>query len=340
MKTLSLLSVLLGSVLAMTVSSVAQAQEPEFTVKVATVAPDDTPWSALLKSYKKAVEEKSKGRVKVKLFLGGSLGDENETVIKCKRGQVQAVAASTGAAASQVPELNVLELPYLFRSEAEADHVIDNVLTPPLEKALRKYGLVLAFWGENGFRQFGTSDGFVTSPANLKGKKMRSQESTVHLDTWKAFGASPVPVPTTEVLTALETHTVDGFDQSALFAAAAGWYKAIKYFTISNHIYQPALIAFNAEWFDKLPADVKKLLIDEGRAISGKGRKAVRTIVPDVLAGMKQGGVQVKELTDAEKKVFEDASLKVRKSFKKTQGKDAAALLDAAEKGIAAYRKK
>ena len=318
----------------------APAQAQEIVMKIATIAPDDTPWSELLKRYAKAVEEKSGGRINVKIFLGGALGDENETVIKCKRGQVQAVAASTGAVASQVPELNVLELPYLFRSGEEADYVIDKVLTPPLEKATRQYGLVLGFWSENGFRQFGTSDGFVSSPANLKGKKMRSQESLVHLESWKAFGASPVPIPTTEVLTALQTHTVDGFDQSALFTIAAGWHKTIKFFTVSNHTYQPALVAFNAEWFDKLPADLQKILIDEGRTLQEKGRKAVRAIMPDLLAGLKASGVQVKELSDQEKAEFEKAALPVRKVFRKQQGKKASELLDLAEKGIAEYRKK
>ncbi len=326
-----------AALLVLGVGSRAHAQE--FVMKIATVAPDDTPWSELLKRYQAAVEKKSNGRIDVKLFLGGTLGDENETVIKCKRGQVQAVAASTGAAASQAPELNVLELPYLFRDGDEADFIIDTVLTAPLEKAMRQYGLVLAFWSENGFRQFGTSDGFVTSPAQLKGKKMRSQESLVHLEMWKAFGASPVPIPTTEVLTALQTHTVDGFDQSALFSIAAGWHKTIKYFTVSDHMYQPAVVSFNAEWFDKLPADLQKLLLDEGRSLQGKGRKSVRSIMPDLLAGIKASGVQVKELSAAEKASFEKSALSVRKTFRKQQGPKAAKLLDAVEKALAQRRK-
>ena len=104
--------------------------------------------------------------------------------------------------------------------------------------------MILAFWSENGFRHFGTKDKPIKSPADLRGKKMRSQESFVHLEMWKAFGASAVPIATTEVLTALQTGTVDGFDQATLYAIAASWYKSIKFFTVSNHIYQPAIIAF------------------------------------------------------------------------------------------------
>src|SRR5262245_39259027 len=207
---------------ALATSTSAHAAE-EYVMKVATVAPKDTPWDVLLKEYKKNVEAKSGGRIKVKVYLGGTLGDENETVLKCKRGQIQAVGASTGAIASQVPELNVVEIPYLFRTFKEADDVIDNVLSPALEPIFREYGLVLGFWSENGFRHFGTKDKFVKSPADLKGKKMRSQESQVHLQMYKDLGGSPVPVPTTEALTALQNGTVDGFDQALLYMLAASW---------------------------------------------------------------------------------------------------------------------
>src|SRR5262245_61153561 len=95
------------------------AAQPAYEMKLATVAPADTPWSELLTRYKKQVEEKSGKRIVVKVFLGGMLGDENESVLKCKRGQVQAVGSSTGAMATLVPELNVVELPYLFRNYAE-----------------------------------------------------------------------------------------------------------------------------------------------------------------------------------------------------------------------------
>jgi TRAP-type transport system periplasmic protein len=320
--------------LAVGVAGVAQAEE--IVLKIATVAPKDTPWDMLLREYKKAVEAKTGGRVKVKLYLGGTLGDENETVLKCKRGQIQGVGASSGAIASQVPEINVVELPYLFRTFKEADEVIDKVLTPALEPVFREYGLVLAFWGENGFRHFGTKDKFVKTPADLKGKKMRAQESQVHLQMYKDLGGSPVPVPTTEVLTALQNGTVDGFDQALLYMLAASWHTTIKYVTLSSHIYQPAIIVFNKEWFDKLPADLQKILIEEGRVLQEKGRVAVRTLNKKLVDVLKSSKVETYQLSAAEREGFEKATLPGRDVFKKTMGKRAAKLLDEVE----AYLKK
>src|SRR5687768_16622247 len=157
------------------------ARAEEHVVKIATVAPAGTPWAELLDLYKKKVETASGGRLKVKVYLGGSQGDEIETVRKTARGEVQGVGASTGAVAALVPELNAVELPYLFRSFQEADFVLDKYLLPPMEQLFRDRGLVLAFWSENGFRHFGSSWGPVKKPGDLKGRKMRSQESAVHL---------------------------------------------------------------------------------------------------------------------------------------------------------------
>lgn len=310
----------------------------EFTMKLATVAPDQTPWSELLKRYQKGVEAKSQGRIDVKVFLGGTLGDENEAALKCKRGQIQAVGASTGALASQVPELNVVELPFLFRTEKEADTVIDEVITPAMDEIFQQYGLVLGFWGENGFRQIGSSPKAVRSPADLEGMKVRSQESLVHLETWKALGASPVPIPTTEVPSALQAGTVDGFDQATLYAVAANWYKKVKYYTISNHIYQPAIITFNKAWFDGLPPDLQKIVIDEGRTLQVKGRAAVRSIGPDLLKIVENEGVQIVQLSDAERDVFENKTRGVRAILRKKQGAVTSGLLDKVEARLSALR--
>jgi tripartite ATP-independent transporter DctP family solute receptor len=329
----------LAAGLALSGSSPAQAEEP-FTVILASVAPADSPWSALLTKYKKEVEAKSGGRIKIKPKLGGMLGDENETVTKTVRGQIQAVGASTGAVGTQVPELNVVELPYLFDSAEEADQVIDEVLTPELEKVFRKRGLVLAFWSENGFRHFGTREKPVKSAADLKGQKMRAQESPVHLAMYKALGAAATPIPTTEVPQALATGNVDGFDQSLLYAIATAWHKSVKHVSLTGHIYQPGVIVYNAAWFDKLPADLQKLLIDEGRALQQKGRKAVRDINPDLVKILESEKVTVYNPTAAEKKALAEVAKKSYAGLKTSQGKDFARLLDLAEKKLAALRKK
>ena len=259
-------------------------------LKIATVAPPRTPWADLLTEFKKTLETKSKGALKVRVFLGGTMGDENETVRMTARGQLSGVGASTGAVASLVEELAAIEIPFLFKSANEADYVLDKFLLTDMEERFKKKGLVLGFWSENGFRHFGASFP-IKGPDDLKSKKMRSQESYVHIAMWEALQASAAAIPTTEVTTALKTGTVHGFDQALLYMVAGGWHQSIKHLTLSAHIYQPAVIAFNKGWFDGLPAELQKLVLDEGRAITRKGREAIRKMNPKLVDIVKKAGV-------------------------------------------------
>jgi TRAP-type C4-dicarboxylate transport system substrate-binding protein len=325
------------------VGSIAQAgvafAGESHTLKIATVAPEGTPWAELLKLYKRRVEDGSGGRIKVKVYLGGTMGDEIEAVRKASRGHIQGVGASTGAVAALVPELNVVEIPFMFRSFREADHILDNVLLAPMEALFRERGLVLGFWSENGFRHFGSSWGPVLAPDDLKGRKMRSQESFVHLEMWKAFAAAPQAIPTTEVLTALQTGAVDGFDQGLLFAIAASWHKSVKHVTLSAHIYQPAVIAFNKEWFDALPKDLQKVLLDEGRKIVSQGRKLIRALNPDLIGILEEAGIEIHKLSAEQRAKFEPKAAHVRVRFRDKQGASAVEILDLVEQGLAEFRK-
>ena len=284
------------------------------TLKIASVAPEGTPWSEGLQQFKTMVESKTK-HVKVKLFLGGLLGDENETVQQTQRGQIQGVGGSTGAIASLVPELNVLELPFLFRTAKEADHVLDGVALAPLEKAFRAKGLVLGFWSENGYRSFGTSFGFIKSPADLKGRKMRTQENKVHIQMYSAFGASPVPIPTTEVLTSLQTGVISGYDQTPLYASAAQWLSATKYYTLTEHIYQPAAIVFNKTWFDALPPTDQAILLSARADLVHGMRDEIRALNPILLENFPAMKVQVYKPTAAERASFEAPAATARDTY-------------------------
>ncbi len=304
----------LSCVVAASLFSSRTAAEPDVTIKMATMAPEGSPWAASLNEWKRIAEENSSGKLKIKLFLGGKLGDENETVLACKRGQIQAVGASTGALASQIPELNVLELPYLFSTAAEADDVLDNVIKSDVMNAASARGLVFGFWSENGFRSFGGKFA-VNTPADLKGKKMRSQESPAHLAMYRAFGASPVPIPTTEALTAIQTGVVEGYDQTPLFAFAASWHTVSTHYSVSEHIYQPAAIMFNKVAFDTWPAEVKAALAKANDAVVVSLRRDVRAMTPLLLDNLTASGVTVNVLSAAERAPFQALAKDARSSY-------------------------
>lgn len=320
--------------------SPAAAQEKKYELKIATLAPDNTGWSKVLKEYEKAVEKASGGRINVRVFLGGMItDDENYSVKMLARGDIQGVGATTGAYATLIKELEAIEIPFLFKTSQEADYVLDKHIKEKVKALFDANGVKFGFWSENGFRHFGAKWGRIDSPDDLKSRKVRSQESYPHLEMWKAFGAAAQALPTGEVATALKTGSVEGFDQSLLYATAGGWHLHIDHLTLSAHIYQPAAIAFNKEWFDKLPADLQKILVDEGEKLVRKGRKAIRDANKRLLQIFKDEKVDIYTLKDSEREAFAKATAKVRdKVAARSAGHKE--LVELIEKGLKEFRAK
>jgi len=312
------------------VVSSAQADDP-ITLKIATIAPEGTPWEKQLKQLKQRYEAGSKGRIRVKLFFGGSLGGEKALVRRCAQGTIQMAGVSTGAAASLVPELNVLELPYLFHDADEADRILDDVVKPQMAKLLAAKGFVFGLWAENGFRSFFTRERPINSVADLRGLRMRSQESVSHLNMYRAFGANPQPIDATNVLTSLQTNVVDGFDNTPIFAFATSWYQAAHHMTLSEHIYQPGLILISKQWYDALPADLQQVVSDIPQQFVVDGRHGVRDLTPLLLKNLGRSGITLHHLEAAQRAEFERVA---HTSWDRTvakSGRGARALLKAIE---------
>lgn len=297
----------------------AKAADPEITIKLATPAPRGTPWYKQLKAFKKRIKEGSGGRIKVKAYPGSALGGEIPTLDATKRNRIQAWAGTSGALASKVPDMGALELPYLFPSLKAADTIIDG-LWNDIDTVLQKAGFKLLFVAENGHRSVGMRGGFAKSPKDLVGKKMRAQQGFVHENTWKAMGASPVPIPVTEVLTSLQNGVVEGFDNTPLFTFAGSWYQAITHFTLTEHCYQPGFIVLSKAFWDTLtPAD-QTLLLGDPAAEAKRGRKGVRALGPALLKNFDAAGVQVHKPTSAELAVFKKATKPTHAKFKAKYG--------------------
>jgi tripartite ATP-independent transporter DctP family solute receptor len=302
--------------------------EPKVVVKLGTVAPDGTPWAKQIQLVRKHIHEKSKGVVKVKVYTGFSKGGEKSIVRRCVQGSLQMCGITVGSLATVINDLDVLELPYLFDSSEQADRILDGNALALIKKMLAKKGLVFYGWSENGWRGFGTNARPIRTPADLKGMKMRAQESRVHVETYRALGALPNPVSLPEVLGALQTGVVEGYDNTPLYLFAASWYQHTKYFTLSNHIYQPAIIAYNKAFFDKQPADVQALLLDQADKVTSYGRKLIRKLDRPLLNNLKSAGIQLIELTPVQRAAFAKKTKGVHQIIRRRLGADGRKLLE------------
>ncbi len=305
-------------------------------VKAGSVAPEGTPWDEWLKNVEKRMETESKGELKLKLYLGGKLGGESEMVEDTRVGRLQLFGGSVGALAGKyVPELNVFELPFLFESDAEVDYVL-NALRPEVQKLLSQRGFVFGMWAENGWHGYAVKGKCIQKPEDMAGLKMRSQESRIHLETYKAFGASPVELPVPEVLSSLQTGVVDGFSNTPLFSFATSWYQGVDHFTYTKHIYQPGIIVYSKKWFDAQPKTLQAILLksDEEKA----GIAGVRNITEPLLENFTHAGVKLCRLDAAQRAAFVAKVKPVWDDFAK-RGKGNKKILDAVLKAKAAYAK-
>jgi len=328
-----LTTTLLSFGLLASLSTAAQAQtrtctaEAPCVLRMATIAPAGTPWAAQLESLESRIESASGGRINVRPFLGQSDG-ENSLSRQCVDGSLEGVGVSTGALASIVPELGVFELPFLFDTAQQADAVIDNHLFDDFERLLAAAGIQLYLFSENGFRNFATNNGTVVAQgSDLAALRMRSQESWIHEEMYRALGGNPVTIPATEVTTALSTGNVQGFDNTPLFAQAAGWHTFINTWTVSNHIYQPAVVVYNKAWFDSMPADLQQVLLANRESETTSGRRAIRALTPLLLGNLSSAGINVVELTSAQRTAMRAATAGVHTMFR-SRVPGGAALLD------------
>jgi TRAP-type C4-dicarboxylate transport system substrate-binding protein len=307
-------------------------------VKLASVAPTGTPWADIMYRIQKRINAESGGKYSVKVYPGGQLGGEIEILNGVQNGRIEFAGLTTGAVATKVNELNVFEMPYLFDSFQQADCVLDNHLIDPISQLLEAKGMVFVSWAENGFRSIGVKGKAIKVPGDIKGIKVRSQEAKTHLEFWKAVGANPIPIAIPEVLPALQTGVVTGFDNTPLFTMAAEWQTTIDNFTFTKHIYQPAVVVVSKKFYDKQSAEDRKLILGERNQLAEEVRKGVRALDGKLLATLKKTGVSIYTPSASELAQWKQASAGQEKTVLPKLGGKSKQIYDAIVKGKSACK--
>ncbi len=241
-------------------------------VKVATVAPRNTVWGNIAGKLKKFVEERSAGEMDVKVYFGGGMGDEKSTAEACKAGRCQMYAGSCGGISGLVPELSAFELPFITNGPKDAQRrLLAN--RELVHDILWDKGFKLVMLSENGIQGTGTNRA-VEKPSDMKGLKIRTLESQVHIDWVNAQGANASPMGVTEVLPSLQTGVIDGFTNTPLFATAAGWVSGITHWTATQHCHQPAVVVASRKFWESLSPELQEAMgveTDDMRKIENRG---------------------------------------------------------------------
>jgi TRAP-type transport system periplasmic protein len=197
----------------------------------------------------------------------------------------------------------------------EADALLDGKVGQAVMAKLPEKGLVgLVYW-ENGFRNLTNSKRPVTKMEDLDGIKLRVMQNNVFLDSFKTLGANAVPMPFSELFSALETKTVDGQENPFNTILSSKFFEVQKYLTVTNHVYSPWIVLVSKKWWDGLSKDEQKILQDAANESRTFERKDTREEAARALGDLKGKGMQINELPAVEAARMRDKLTRVNASI-------------------------
>jgi tripartite ATP-independent transporter DctP family solute receptor len=295
-------------------------------------ASDDNSQGLAAKRFSELVKTRTGGRINVNTYGSGKLGTDAQMQSALQGGVQELMVGPTSGLVGVVKEYALLDLPFLVSSFKEADSLLDGPVGQSLFQKLEAHGLVgLAYW-ENGFRHLTNSRRPVNKLEDIAGLKIRVIPNPVYIETFKALGANPLPLPYTELYGALETKSVDAQENGLGLIESGKFYEVQKYLTLSAHSYTPYIVLASKKWFDKLSeADrdvVRKAAVDAGTYQRQINREETRKLVDQ----MKKHGLQVVDLPAAEANRMREKVKPVHEKFTEQIG---AALMKQAREEIA-----
>jgi len=252
------------------------------------------------KFFAEQVEKASGGKMKVRAIGAAALGPDVQMQQALIGGAQEMMVGSTATLVGITKEMALWDTPFLFNNAKEADTVLDGPIGQKVNAKLQDKGLVgLAYW-ENGFRNLTNSKRPITKLEDLNGVKLRVMQNNVYLDSFKTLGANAVPLPFSELFSALETNTVDGQENPYNTILSSKFFEVQKYLSITNHVYSPWIVLVSKKWWDQLSKDEQKVLADAAKASRDFERKDTREEAGRALADLKGKGMQINELSPVE----------------------------------------
>lgn len=259
--------------------------------------------------FKELVEDRSGGEIEIKIFHSGSLGSETEILQQIQMRAVEMGIITLGPFDVFVPEVKVVNFPFLFDSHEEADRILDGPLGGEVLDSLTRAGFKGLAFSENGFRNLTNDVRPVYSAKDVEGLKIRVMESTLHKELWKTLGANPTPMAW-PIYTELAQGAIDGQENPLWVMWVYKLFEVQKYLSLTRHVYSAHIDVANLEWFGSLPETTRRLLEDSMREAAKSQRAWNRANNADFLSKLKEAGMQVVENPDLDS--FKEEALKLK----------------------------
>ena len=319
------------------VLSPASSSAKTLIIKLATLAPEGSSWIAAFNSIAKEVQEKTDRQVRFKFYSGGVLGDEKDMLRKMHIGQIHGAALSSAGLSAIFNEMDVYQIPFLFKSHDEVDHVIKE-MDAFFRKGFEESDYVLLDWSEAGFVHLMSTKPVATLDDLRKFKVWTWADSPMTKVIFDEAGVSAIPLSVPDVLVGLQTGLVDVVYASPSLAISLQWFTKTKYMTDVNLIYLIGGVVMKKKMFNKMSPAHQNILMDAFRRQMARLKTTIRKENHEALEVMVKHGVKIITPSPAQVAEFKTVSEKavqrlVDKSFSKKVKDEVMAKLEA-------YRKK
>ena len=305
----------IGAALASSLLSLAAAAsaQDKMVIKASDVHPPGYPNIVAMENMGKKLEKETNGRLTMQMYHSMQLGGEKEMIEQAQVGALQIARVSVGTLGPVVDDLNVFNMPFIFRDEAHMRKVIDG---PIGEELLAKVTasparLVGLGWMDAGTRNV-YSNKPITKPADLKGLKMRTMGNPLFVETMNAMGGNGVPLGYNELYSALQTHVVDGAENNPPSMLTANHYQIVKVYSLTGHLIIPEMFVFSKASWDKLSKADQALIRKHSREVQMEQRELWNKYVGEAETKLKAAGVQ---FVTADKQAFFKATQPIRDKY-------------------------
>lgn len=278
------------------------------TLRVGHVEPEDRSTHKALLDFKKNVEERTEGKVKVELYANGALGGDVQLIESVAMGALEMALPATSVLTTYSEEFGILDMPYLFKDAQSAFAALDGEVGQYFDEILLGQGIKSLGYSYNGPRSTTTSSKPIEKPEDFVGVKMRVMESPIFIDFYKTLGANPTPMSFTELYTGLQQGTVEAQENPPSLIYANKFYEVQKYLSVTGHVHNFLVFAMNNNTFEALDDDVKEIVLEEGRNYVDNQRQMElddTEVAIELLAT--EGGLTVNRIDEAQTQAFRDA---------------------------------
>jgi TRAP-type C4-dicarboxylate transport system substrate-binding protein len=266
----------------------AQAQ----VLKLATLAPEGSPWHDVIVDIGESWKVASAGRVTLRVYAGGVAGDEPDMIRKMRVGQLQAAALSGAGLAQITPEIQALQMPMMLASYEELDYVRDR-LAPKLEALTEAHGFKVLNWADAGWVHF-FAQRAVIRPAEMKPLKIFTWEGDpTYAEVIKRMGFQPVPMAATDIYTGLQSGLINAFPTTPIAALSFQWFGLAKHMTDVKWAPLVGAMVVSATAWRSLPDELKPRLVQAAQDAAVRARGKIRPLEDEAIAAMKAHGLVV-----------------------------------------------